>query len=164
MHLAQMNVARLRAPIDAPELAEFVANLEPVNAISDAAPGFVWRLKESETDPTATVQHDYGDDLVINFSVWATRDELWNFVYKSRHLEVLQRRREWFLRIAEPYTVMWWIPDGSTPTLAEGMARLERLRAEGAGPEAFTFKDFYDWDTMTMPRHISSLVPSPQTT
>ncbi|GAA3113857.1 DUF3291 domain-containing protein [Planomonospora alba] len=146
MHLAQLNVARLRAPLDSPELAGFVALLEPVNAVSDAAPGFVWRLKGSETDPEATVQHDYGDDLVINFSVWESRETLWNFVYRSVHLPALQRRREWFLHIAEPYSVMWWIPEGHIPSLAEGMERLELLRAHGPGPRAFTFKDFYDSD------------------
>ena len=143
MHLAQLNVAHLLAPLDTPQLAEFVSLLEPVNQISDAAPGFVWRLKGGD-DPTDTVQHDYGDDLVINFSVWESRETLWNFVYRSRHLAVLQRRREWFHRVAEPYSVMWWIAEGTIPELADGMARLERLRAEGPGPEAFTFKSFYD--------------------
>ncbi|GAT68692.1 DUF3291 domain-containing protein [Planomonospora sp. ID91781] len=144
MHLAQLNVARLRAPLDSPEIADFVALLEPVNKISDESPGFVWRLKESEDDPQATVQHDYGDDLVINFSVWESREALWNFVYRSAHLPVLQRRREWFLSMAEPYSVMWWIPEGHIPSLAEGMERLELLRREGPGPRAFTFRDFHD--------------------
>ncbi|RVX42053.1 uncharacterized protein DUF3291 [Nonomuraea polychroma] len=143
MHLAELNLAHLRAPIDSAELAEFVALLEPINAIADEAPGFVWRLKESETDPTATVVHDYGDYLLINFSVWESLDSLWNYVYRSPHLGVLRRRREWFLRMAEPYMVMWWIPEGHIPSLAEGMARLERLKAEGPSPEAFTFKDSY---------------------
>ncbi|TDC08329.1 DUF3291 domain-containing protein [Nonomuraea longispora] len=143
MHLAQLNIAHMRAPVDSPELAEFVALLEPVNALADAAPGFVWRLKESETDPTATVVHDYGDHLLVNFSVWKSLDTLWNYVYRSPHLGVLRRRREWFLRVAEPYTVMWWIPEGHIPPLAEGMRRLERLKTEGPSPEAFTFKDSY---------------------
>ncbi|MBG0833061.1 DUF3291 domain-containing protein [Planomonospora sp. ID67723] len=143
MHLAQLNAARLRAPLDSPEIAEFVDLLEPINKVSDEAPGFVWRLKESE-DPRETVHHDYGDDLVINFSVWESRQALWNFVYRSAHLPVLQRRREWFLHIAEPYSVMWWIPEGYIPSLAEGMERLELLRREGPTPEAFTFKDFYE--------------------
>ncbi|WP_214109200.1 DUF3291 domain-containing protein [Acrocarpospora catenulata] len=142
MHLAQLNVAHLLAPLDTPQLAEFVSLLEPVNQLSDSAPGFVWRLKGGD-DPTDTVQHDYGDDLVINFSVWESRETLWNFVYRSRHLAVLQRRREWFHRVAEPYSVMWWIEEGTIPELEDGMARLERLRAEGPGLEAFTFKDFY---------------------
>ncbi|SDK65406.1 DUF3291 domain-containing protein [Nonomuraea jiangxiensis] len=144
MHLAELNIAHLRAPIDSPELADFVADLEPVNAIADAAPGFVWRLKESETDPTATVVHDYGDHLLLNFSVWESLESLWNYVYRSGHLASLRRRREWFLRMAEPYMVMWWIPEGHIPSLAEGMERLERLRTQGPSPEAFTFKDSYD--------------------
>ncbi|MEU1394424.1 MULTISPECIES: DUF3291 domain-containing protein [unclassified Nonomuraea] len=143
MHLAQLNVAHLRAPIDAPELAEFVALLEPVNAVADEAPGFVWRMKESESDPTATVVHGYGDHLLINFSVWESLETLWDFTYRSVHLGVLRRRREWFLRVAEPYMVMWWVPEGHIPSLAEGMRRLERLRTEGPSPEAFTYKDSY---------------------
>ncbi|MBB5967644.1 hypothetical protein FHS22_006957 [Planomonospora venezuelensis] len=143
MHLAQLNVARLRAPLDSPEIAEFVDLLGPVNEVSDAAPGFVWRLKASE-DPRETVEHGYGDDLVINFSVWVSREALWNFVYRSVHLPVLQRRREWFLHMAEPYSVMWWIPEGHVPSLEEGMERLELLRREGPTPEAFTFKEFYE--------------------
>ncbi|MBP2703692.1 DUF3291 domain-containing protein [Microbispora sp. RL4-1S] len=143
MHLAQLNVAHLLAPIDSETLAGFVALLEPVNAVSDTSPGFVWRLKGGEL-PTDTVQHDYGDHLVTNLSVWESREALWNFVYRSVHLDVLRRRREWFLRVAEPYSVMWWVPEGHEPPLEEAMARLDLLRAEGPGPHAFTFKDFYD--------------------
>lgn len=144
MHLAQLNVAHLRAPIDAPELATFVELLEPINDLADAAPGFVWRLKESEEDPTATVVHDYGDHLLVNFSVWDSIENLWNFAYRSAHLGVLRRRREWFLRVAEPYSVMWWVPEGTIPTLAEAMARLGHLKAEGPTPAAFTFQEPYD--------------------
>ncbi|RCG29779.1 DUF3291 domain-containing protein [Sphaerisporangium album] len=144
MHLAQLNVAHLRAPVDSPEIAQFVAALGPVNAISDASPGFVWRLKEDEDDPTATVRHDHGDLLLINFSVWESRESLWNFVYRSPHLEYLRRRREWFLRAAEPYSVMWWIPEGHIPTLDDGMSRLRTLRENGPCPDAFTFTDFHE--------------------
>ncbi|WP_049574124.1 DUF3291 domain-containing protein [Nonomuraea sp. SBT364] len=143
MHLAELNLAHLRAPIDSAELAEFVALLEPINALADDSPGFVWRMKESEEDPTATIQHVYGDHLLVNFSVWESLESLWNYVYRSDHLAVLRRRREWFLRMAEPTMVMWWIPEGTIPTLAEAMARLERLRTEGPSPEAFTYKDSY---------------------
>ncbi|MDI1463714.1 DUF3291 domain-containing protein [Catellatospora sp. KI3] len=144
MHLAQLNVGHLIAPVDAPGLAEFVALLEPVNTLADEAPGFVWRLKESETDPTATYVHDFGDDLLLNMSVWRTRDDLWNYVYRTRHLAVLQRRREWFQRSLQVSSVMWWVPEGHLPTAAEGMARLTRLREQGSSPDAFTFKDFHE--------------------
>ncbi|MBB6348333.1 DUF3291 domain-containing protein [Nonomuraea muscovyensis] len=144
MHLAQLNVAHLRAPIDAPELATFVELLEPINDLADSAPGFVWRLKESDEDPTATVVHEYGDHLLVNFSVWDSIENLWNFVYRSAHLGVLRRRREWFLRMAQPYTVMWWVPEGVVPTLAEAMVRLDHLKAVGSSPAAFTFQEPYD--------------------
>ncbi|GAA4573721.1 DUF3291 domain-containing protein [Planotetraspora kaengkrachanensis] len=143
MHLAQLNVAHLIAPIDGPELADFVAALEPVYAIADSAPGFVWRMKRSD-DPTEVIVHEYGDDLLVNVSIWESREALWNFVYRSPHLELLRRRREWFLRTAVPYTLMWWVPEGHTPTLGEAMERLESLRTRGPGPEAFTFKEFYE--------------------
>jgi len=143
MHLAQLNVAHLVAPIDAPELADFVAALEPVYAVSDSAPGFVWRMVASD-DPTEVITHEYGDDLLVNVSVWESREALWNFVYRSAHLEILRRRREWFVRTAVPYTLMWWVPEGHTPTLDEAMERLALIRAQGPGPEAFTFKEFYE--------------------
>ena len=141
MHLAQLNVARLLAPLDTPQLAEFMAALDPINALAESAPGFLWRLKDDETP---TLRHDYGDDLLINCSVWESRDALWNFTYRTAHLAFLQRRREWFGRMAEPYMVMWWIPEGRYPTTDEAMTRLDRLRAEGPGPEAFTFKVFHE--------------------
>lgn len=144
MHLAELNIAHLLAPIDSPELAEFVALLEPLNTLAEESPGFVWRLKESEEDPTATVVHDYGDHLLVNMSVWESLDHLWDYSYRSNHLAVLRRRREWFTRMTGPYMVMWWIPEGTLPTLAEGMERLERLRREGPSPQAFTFRDPYD--------------------
>jgi hypothetical protein len=142
MHLAQLNVAHMRAPKDSPELASFMAGLDPLNRLAEASPGFVWRLKGGD-GPEDTVEHLYGDHLLINFSVWESRDALWNYIYRTVHLEFLQRRREWFLHIAQPYSVMWWVPAGYEPTLDEGMERLELLRAEGPTPSAFTFKNFY---------------------
>src|SRR5882672_9307178 len=99
MHLAQLNIAHLRAPIDSPELKEFVDALEPINALADNAPGFVWRLKENPNDPRATVKHPFGEHLLINFSIWESLESLWNYVYKTHHLEYLRRRREWFQRM-----------------------------------------------------------------
>jgi hypothetical protein len=144
MHLAQLNVAHMRAPVDSTELADFAAGLDPVNRLAEEAPGYVWRLKGGDGSQDV-VRHDHGDHLLINFSVWESRDSLWDFVYRTPHLGFLQRRREWFLRVAEPYSVMWWIPEGHAPTLEEGMERLALLRARGATPQAFTFKDFYDF-------------------
>lgn len=143
MHLAQLNVAHLREPLDSPALAGFVAALEPINTLADDAPGFVWRMKGGE-EPTDTIKHDYGDDLLVNLSVWESRDALWNFVYRSAHMEVMRHRREWFHRAAGPHLVLWWVPEDHLPSLGEAMARLTLLRAKGPGPEAFTFREFYD--------------------
>ncbi|MFF0576797.1 DUF3291 domain-containing protein [Streptosporangium saharense] len=143
MHLAQLNVGHLRAPLESPEIADFVAALDPINSLAEGSPGYVWRLKGGE-GPQDVVHHDYGDHLLINFSVWEDRDSLWDFVYRSAHLGILQRRREWFLRVAEPYSVMWWIPSDHVPTLEEGMERLDLLRTQGPTPQAFTFKEFYE--------------------
>lgn len=144
MHLAQFNVAHMRAPVDDPLLAEFVAALEPVNTLADAAPGFVWRAIANEDDPEETITHEFGDHLLINCSIWESREALWNFVYRSPHLAVLQRRREWFHRVAEPYTVMWWVEEGDIPSLKEAWHRLTLLREQGPTPDAFTFKEFYE--------------------
>jgi hypothetical protein len=140
-HLAQLNVARAVAPLDGPELAEFTAALEPVNAIADAAPGFVWRLEDETDAPGATAIRPYADPwMLVNLSVWTSIDALWDFVYAGGHLEVMRRRREWFTRLTDPHLVLWWIPAGSLPTLDEAIARLEHLREHGPTPNAFTFK------------------------
>ena len=143
-HLAQLNVGRLRGPLDSPAVAGFVALLEPVNALADAAPGFVWRLTDDGGQDATGLRLGGADDVLVNMSVWESREALWNFTYKSAHMDVLRRRREWFLRMAEPFMVMWWVPAGHVPMLEEARERLERLRAAGPGPEAFTFRRFYD--------------------
>ncbi|NKZ09052.1 DUF3291 domain-containing protein [Actinomadura latina] len=141
-HLAQFNVAALRFPLDDPRAEDFVALLDPVNALADAAPGFVWRLVE-EGRPDATGMRPAGDDVIVNFSVWESAEALWDFVYRSPHLETMRRRREWFRRHGEAHLVLWWIPAGRVPTVAEAMERLALLRAQGPSARAFTFSSAY---------------------
>lgn len=143
MHLAELNVAQMIAPLDSPVMAGFVAELERINLLAESAPGYVWRLKGGE-GPTDVVADFLDRLLLVNLSVWESREALWNFTYRSAHLPIMKRRREWFAHRKEPYMVMWWIPEGTIPTLAEAMDRLRRLREEGPGPEAFTFRDFYE--------------------
>jgi len=54
-HLAQINVGKLKAPIDAPETADFKNNLDRVNTLAEASPGFVWRLTGEGNDATDLV-------------------------------------------------------------------------------------------------------------
>ncbi len=137
--LAQVNIARMLAPLSDPLMAGFVAELDSINALADNSPGFVWRLQTPEGD--ATSLHPYEDDLIlINLTLWASLNDLVAFVYKSRHREVLQRRRQWFQRFDGPYTTLWWVPSGHIPTVEEAKERLEFLRAHGETPYAFSLK------------------------
>ena len=105
-HIAQLNIGRARGPIDSPIMAEFVALLDPVNAVADASPGFVWRLQTEEGNATAVRPYE-DESIAVNMSVWESIDELAAFVYRSGHVDVMRRRREWF----EPmkvFMVLWW--------------------------------------------------------
>ncbi|MEU2898453.1 DUF3291 domain-containing protein [Streptomyces sp. NPDC001273] len=138
--LAQVNIARLRAPLDSPRLKDFVDSLEPVNADADHADGFVWRLQGEEGDDATDVAV-FGDSwLIINMSVWRDTDALTAYMYQGRHREMLARRREWFERVEEAMVALWWVPSGHRPTVAEAESRLLHLRANGPAPYAFTLR------------------------
>ena len=141
--LAQLNVARLLAPLDTPQLAEFVAALDPINALADGSPGFVWRLQTEDGDATAVRMFD-DDMLIVNMSVWESREALHAFVYDTDHVAVMRRRREWFARMAETYLALWWIPAGTVPTVPDAQERLVHLREHGPSPRAFTFRDWHE--------------------
>jgi len=135
--LAQLNVAHLKEPIDSPLLADFVANLDRINALADAAEGFRWRLMTD--DGNATSERPFGDNVIVNMSVWRDLDALRIYVYKSAHVEIMKRRREWFAHSSEAYAVLWWIPSGHRPSVFEAAGRLEQLRRHGPSSTAFTF-------------------------
>ncbi|MFI8206409.1 DUF3291 domain-containing protein [Streptomyces sp. NPDC085937] len=137
--LAQVNIARLKAPLDTPLLKDFVDQLDPVNADADAADGFVWRLQDEEGDATAIPVFD-DPWLIVNLSVWRDADALTAFMYQGRHREMLARRREWFERVREAMTALWWVPKGHRPSVAEAESRLLRLRTHGPTPYAFTLR------------------------
>jgi hypothetical protein len=137
-HVAQVNIGRVRAPVDSPLLADFAALLDPINAVADDAPGFVWRLQTEEGNATAVRPYD-DDSLLVNMSVWESIDALAAFVYRSGHVDVMRRRREWFETI-KTYMALWWVPAGHLPTVDEAKDRLEHMRIHGPTPFAFTFK------------------------
>ncbi len=142
LHVAQVNVARLAAPLDSPQLADFVANLEPINAIADASDGFVWRLQTEAGDATSLRFMD-DDWLIVNMSVWESLDALRTYVYRSAHADVLRRRQEWFVKMIEGHVALWWIEAGTLPSLGDAEERLLRLRVDGPTPHAFTLKESY---------------------
>lgn len=136
--LAQLNIARLLAPLESPLLADFVANLARVNALAEASPGYLWRLQTEDGDATAL--RPFGEDMLVNLSVWQDVAALHRFVYQSAHVDIMRRRREWFSRMDEAFTVLWWIPSHHRPDLTEAAARLALLRRCGPSPEAFSFR------------------------
>jgi hypothetical protein len=139
-HLAQVNIALPRAPVDSTELADFMVLLDPINLLADHSPGFVWRLQTESGNATEIRPFD-DDRLMVNLSVWESLEALREFVYSSRHLDVMRRRREWFHRLAEAYLTLWWLPAGTLPTIDEAKDRLAHLQRHGPGPDAFTFRD-----------------------
>ncbi|MBK3643791.1 DUF3291 domain-containing protein [Streptomyces sp. MBT33] len=146
--LAQVNIGRLKAPLDSPQLKDFVDNLDPVNADADAADGFVWRLQSDAGDATDIAV--FGDEwLIINMSVWRDPNALTAYMYQGRHREMLARRREWFERVAEAMVALWWVPAGHRPTVAEAEERVLHLRANGPTPYAFTLRTSFPPGTRT---------------
>jgi GNAT superfamily N-acetyltransferase len=137
-HLAQVNVARLLAPLEDPQPEPFVSALDPVNAVADAAPGFVWRLRTEEGDATS-VRAFPDPDILVNMSVWTSVEALRAFVSHPDHVAVLRQRRSFFEVPAEAYTTLWWVPAGHIPSVDEAKERLEFLRTHGPSPWAFTF-------------------------
>ena len=143
-YVAQVNVGRLRAPVDDPLIADFVAGLDQVNAVADAAPGFVWRLQTEDGNATA-IRPDADDALLaINMSVWRSVEDLAEYVYRSDHVGFMRRRREWFERFDSHHLALWWIPTGTVPTVDDAMERLARLDRDGPTAHAFTFRHRFD--------------------
>ena len=137
-HLAQINVGRLIAPIDDPKIAEFVSQLDPINALADGAPGFVWRLQSTSGN---AIDIAYNDDpfMIVNMSVWESIEVLRDYAYRSDHISVFRDRAKWFEKMDKPNYCLWWVLEGHRPTVAEGRERLERYQTHGASPYSFWF-------------------------
>ena len=149
--LAQLNVGVIKGPMDSPLMAEFAANLERINALADGSPGFVWRLQTEEGDATSIRPFEQ-DNLLLNMSVWRDIDSLNHYVYKSAHVDIMRRRREWFERMKEAFMVLWWVPSGHRPSIPEAVAKLDLLRTRGSTAEAFTFRHAFPAPDASTPR------------
>ena len=118
-YLAQLNLGLFVAPLDADEMAEFVAALDPINALAESTPGFVWRLKDDQGGSSSFIDVPDMDNPLWapNMSIWTDLESLRHFMYQSGHASYLRRRTEWFQVPNQPITVLWWIPEGEIPTL-----------------------------------------------
>lgn len=141
-HLAQLNIARMREPLDHPIMTDFVAALDRINAMADNSPGFVWRLQSEEGN--ATEYRPYEDErILVNMSVWDSVKALHDYVYRSEHAQFIAKRKKWFEMPTAPIQVLWWVPAGHMPTPEEAKARLDLLTKQGPTAEAFTFKSTF---------------------
>jgi len=145
LHIAQVNIARMKAPLEDPVMAGFVARLDEINALADRSPGFVWRL---QTDAgNATYLRPYDDDRILfNLSVWDSIESLKRYVYYTAHVEVFRQRQAWFEKFAGAYLALWWVPQGHVPGVDEAKKRLAHLEEHGPSPFAFTFKQPFPAD------------------
>jgi hypothetical protein len=140
--LAQVNIGRLIAPLDDPRIADFIAQLDPVNALAERSPGYVWRLRSAAGNATDIA---YSDDpfVIVNMSVWEDLESLKKFVYASDHIAPFRQRAKWFEKMDKPNYCLWWIPAGHIPTVAEGRERLEHYQRHGSTPYAFWFQKWF---------------------
>jgi len=136
MHIAQLNIGRVRYALDDPRMADFMNNLDRINALAEKSPGFVWRMTgEGNNNMDVTREDDPG--MNYNLSVWRSVEELEHFVWKTVHVRFYNRKAEWFPQMTEPHFVMWPVAEGSEPTLDEALERLEVLRRNGSSDQAF---------------------------
>ena len=143
MHLAQLNLAHAIAEIDDPIMADFVNNVDHINALSDTSDGFIWRLEVDDSGESNGAAVFGSTMMLVNMSVWKDRDSLFNFVYNSMHVDILKRKKEWFQKMPKMHMVLWHIEEGHIPTLEEAKERLEYLQVHGESPYAFSFKSNY---------------------
>ena len=150
-HLAQVNIARIAAPLDSAQMSGFMTQLDAINALADASPGFVWRYQDHLGNATSLRPYPEDDRIIFNMSVWETLAALTAYVYHSGHAAPMRRRREWFLPFDGPYQALWWLPAGTLPTIEDARQRLAHLRAHGPTPTAFTFRRFFAPDGAETP-------------
>jgi hypothetical protein len=139
--LAQLNIASMKEPLESPSMADFVANLDRINALAEASDGFVWRLQTDEGDATAV--RPLGAQTLVNVSVWRDVAALKDYVYTTAHAQIMRRRQEWFDRMGETSLVLWWVPLGHRPGIDEAMEKLTLLRSVGPSAQAFNFKQSF---------------------
>ena len=136
--LAQINIARMLAPLDSEVMIDFVNNLDRINQLAETSEGFIWRFTEDNNETAVKVFHDA--NIVVNMSVWQSIKALFNFTYSSEHKNIFKRKREWFSSMKEMHMACWYVPYGKYPTPQEAKDRLEYLDTYGESPYAFTLK------------------------
>ena len=140
-HVAQLNIGRFRHETDDPRMADFMNNLERINALAERSPGFVWRYTDATGNATDTRPYDGDPRMAVNLSVWESVEALEKFVWQTVHTRVYARKHEWFEKLDGAYFVLWHVPAGHRPSVAEAIARLDHLKTHGPSEHAFGWQD-----------------------
>jgi len=145
MQLAQINIARMLAPLESAAMREFRGFLAPVNMLAERSPGFVWRYSDLNAKIFVLPWDD--EFLIVNMSVWKDVDSLRRFTHHTVHAYFMNSRNKWFHQLDHPYSVLWWVKDGYIPTLNEGKAKLALLEKNGPSLDAFPFQqaESFQW-------------------
>ncbi|MCQ8184196.1 DUF3291 domain-containing protein [Parvularcula maris] len=139
-HLAEINIGRTKGTVDDPVMKEFFDRVDAINALAERSPGFVWRMT-GEGNHAMDVRWTPDPLDAVNLSVWETPADLANYVWKTAHQHVYNRKAEWFVPSEKPHFVMWWVPIGHLPSLDEAVGRLEQYRAHGPSDQAFGWQE-----------------------
>lgn len=151
-NLAQVNIARMLASIESPTMVDFVDNLDRINQLAEESKGFVWRLKD-ENDNATSLQVFEDKFIIVNMSVWNSRQSLFEYVYNSVHVEILKRKKEWFHKMKDMHMALWYIPENVNPTPEDAKVRLEYLIENGESPYAFTFRSKFTAEEASQYQH-----------
>ena len=144
--VAQVNLGRIKAPLDSEVMRGFMSRLDEINALADSSPGFVWRLQTREGNATYFRPYAEDDRILLNMSVWESVEALQHYVYRTVHAELLRHRHQWFEKFSGTYLALWWVPAGHIPSIDEAKKRVAHLDANGPTQFAFTFKTIFPPD------------------
>lgn len=141
-HLIHANIAKMRAPLDDPLMADFVEQVDVIDDLARSSPGFV-------DQPTPWDEGQiYSGDMLLNLSIWASVEALEMFTYQGVHAHMLERRREWFVQYDGPNYVLYWEVAGHIPSESEVKHRVDYLTDHGPTPFAFTFEKWFSIEEM----------------
>lgn len=142
MRLAELNVGYAAHALDDPRMADFIDNLDRVNALAERSPGFVWRMK-SDSGNATDIDVPGDPNMISNLSVWEDIKSLGNYVFNTVHARFYERKSEFFANMTSHHFVMWHVADDHIPDLSEAMQRLTYLNENGSSEHAFGW-DYVD--------------------
>ncbi|HDS1737945.1 DUF3291 domain-containing protein [Pseudomonas sp. BP8] len=132
--LAQFDLVAPKYPKGNGLMDPFYSSASYVNGLAEAHPGFVWREKNEDLE---LLKELWGEGYLYTLSVWSDVESLKGFLFNTPHVEFMRRGRDWFNPWVQPRLVLWWIDQGSIPTLHDAHERLTLLYERGPSYEAF---------------------------